>query len=344
MNQSNKCFIIAEAGSNFKISKDNNLNFNQALKLIDVAKEAGADAVKFQLFRAKSLYTKDSGNADYLGGKKSIFEIISDMELPYEWLPKLKEYCDKKGIMFLCTPFDKESVTKLEEIGIKMYKIASYSVTNIPLLKEVAKKDKPILLSTGASTLEDIEIAVKSILDEGNNKITLLQCTAKYPAPLESINLRSINFIKKHFNLPVGLSDHSRDPVIAPLGAVALGATVIEKHFTTDNNLEGPDHKYALLPTELKKLVDSVRNLEKALGQETKKVFESEEELHDFCKNVIYARKNISKGELLTEDNLVVLRKGKYLDGLSSLFFYSLLGKNSKREIKEAEPLVKEDL
>lgn len=339
-----RCLIIAEAGSNFKISDSKEENFKQALKLINIAKEAGADAVKFQLFKAKSLYAREAGFANYLGKEKSIYEIIEDIELPEDWLKKLKDYCENQGLIFLCTPFDIDSFKKLEEIDTKMYKIASYSLTNLPLLKEIARTNKPIILSTGASYLEDIKKAIETIKSQGNNNITLLQCTAKYPCLFESVNLNSIVYLKKEFNLNVGLSDHSRDPIIAPLGARALGALVIEKHFTTDNNLSGPDHKFAILPHELKQLVSSIRNLEKCLGKETKTVLESEQELYDFCKNIIYAKKPIKKGEIFSKDNLIILRKGKYKPGLNASEYENLLGKTSKRHINELEPILKEDL
>ncbi len=336
------CFIIAEAGANFKISDDSAINFKHALKLIDIAVDAKADAVKFQLYSAKKLYVKDSGSADYIGKEKSIFEIIKEMELPKKWLPKLKDYCDKKGIIFLCTPFDEESVDELEKINIEAYKIASYSISHIPLLKYIAGKGKPIIISTGASNLVDIEKAINALRSEGNNQIAIMQCTAKYPAPLENINLRVIPMLKERFNVTVGLSDHSREPFIAPMGAVALGAKIIEKHYTTDNNLPGPDHGFAILPDELKELVFNIRALETCLGNKTKDVQQSEKELYSFCRRKIFASKDIKKGEIFTRENLIILRSGKKMGVLEPEKINEIIDKVAKKDVKVNEPIQEE--
>ena len=332
-------FIIAEAGANYKISKDIDKNFKHALKLIDIASKAGADAVKFQLYRAKKLYVEKAGNADYISNKKSIYDIIKDMEMPYEWIPKLKKYCDKKNIIFLCTPFDEESVDELEKNNIQAYKTASYSISHIPLISYIAKKEKPMIISTGASNLNDIKKAVNTIKKKGNKKISLMQCTAKYPAPLESINLNVISGLIKEFNVPVGLSDHSRDPIIAPMGAVALGARIIEKHFTTDNNLPGPDHNFAILPDELELLVNSIRKLELALGKNLKSVQSYEKELYCFARRSIYAIKDIKKGKILNKENICVLRSGKHKKGLDPDKFENILGKKAIKDIKKGDPI-----
>jgi N,N'-diacetyllegionaminate synthase len=339
--EGNPCFIIAEAGANFRISDDQKTNYNHALKLIDIAAEAGADAVKFQLYRAEKMYTKDAGYADYLGKKKPIFDLIQEMELPYEWLPKLKKYCDGKKIIFLCTPFDEQAVDELENVGIEAYKIASYTVSHLPLLKYIAKTGKPIILSTGASDLREIKAAIKTIAETGNEKIILMQCTAKYPAPLSTINLKTIPLLKKRFRCPIGLSDHSREPLIAPLGAVSLGADVIEKHYTTDNSLPGPDHCFAILQNELIDLVLSIRKLEKAMGTGKKKVLDEEQELYNFARRFIYAKRNIKKGEIFSEENLIILRCGKSDKGLSPGMFEKILGKRSLADIEEGNPVKK---
>jgi len=336
------CFIIAEAGANFKISEDPEVNFKHALNLIDIAVDAKADAVKFQLYSAEKLYVKNAGSADYIGKKKSIFEIIKEMELPKKWLPELKNYCDKKGIIFLCTPFDEESVDELEKISIEAYKIASYSISHIPLLKYIARKGKPIIMSTGASNLNDIERAINALRSEGNNQIAIMQCTAKYPAPLENINLRVIPMLKERFNVPIGLSDHSREPFIAPMGAVALGAKIIEKHYTTDNNLPGPDHGFAILSDELKELVSNIHALEKCWGSKTKDVQQPEQELYKFCRRKIFASNNIIEGELFTKENLIILRSGKKKGFLEPERINEILGKRSKKNIKSDEPILEE--
>lgn len=342
INEKNPCFIIAEAGANFRISNDPKINFKQALKLIDIAAEAKADAVKFQLYRAEQLYVKNAGYADYIGKKKPIYQIIKEMEVPYEWLPKLKKYCDKKNILFLCTPCDEESADQLDKIGLQAYKIASYSISHIPLLKYIAKKGKPIILSTGASDIKEIDRAIKIIKEGGNSEIALLQCTAKYPAPLSTINIRIIPKLKNMFGVIVGLSDHSREPLIAPLGAIALGAKIIEKHYTTDNLLPGPDHGFAILPNELTDLVKAIRNLETALGEENKIVLDSEKELYNFAREYIYAKKDIKKCEKLSKDNLIVLRSGKAAKGLEPFMLDKIYGKKAIKNINREEP-IKED-
>ena len=336
------CFIIAEAGSNFRISEDPKINFKQALKLIDIAADAKADAVKFQLYRAQKLYLKNSGNADYIGKEKSIFDIIKEMELPHEWLPRLKEKCDKRKIIFLCSPFDEESADQLEKVDMPAYKIASYCITHEPLLRHIAKKGKPIIMSTGASTEKEIRRAVEIIEQEGNYRYCLMQCTTKYPAPMETINLRTIPSLMKKFGVPVGLSDHSRIPHVAPLGAVALGAKLIEKHYTTDNGLPGPDHGFAILPHELENMVKDIRNLEKALGNETKGILKEEMELYDFARSYIYAKRNIKKGEVYSPANIIVLRKGKREKGLEPSYYKYVLGKKAAKNVSEQEPLTKE--
>jgi len=333
------CYFIAEAGANFRISDDPVKNYEQALRLIDIAAEAGADAVKFQVYRAEKLYVKDAGHADYIGKKKKIYDIIREMELPYEWLPKLKGHCDDKGIMFLATPFDNASADELEKAGIEAYKLASYSITDFPLLKHVAGKGKPMIISTGASDMDDVRKAADYIRKCGNEDIILLQCTAKYPAPMSAMNLSVIPEMMKEFGCPVGLSDHSREPLIAPLGAVALGASVIEKHFTTDNSLPGPDHGFAILPDELKELVSGIHKLEQALGSGEKHVGDAEKELHGFARHFIYSTKPIRKGERFTEENIGVLRPGKKEHGLEPGHYEELLGRSASRDIGLQEPI-----
>jgi N-acetylneuraminate synthase len=339
----NPCFVIAEAGANYRISENKEENFAQALRLIGIAASAGADAVKFQLYTAKRLYAERAGEADYIGKKKSINAIIEEMELPVEWLPLLKKNAEEKGLVFLCSPFDEQGADELEKIGIEAFKIASYTISHVPLLKHIARKGKPVILSVGASDWKDIEKAVKVIKKEGNSGIALLQCTAKYPAPLSTVNLRAIPAMGKKFGLATGLSDHSREPLIAPLGAVALGAKIIEKHFTTDNNSPGPDHGFAILPQELKEMVSGIRKMEQALGSAGKKVLAEEKELHRFCRRSIYALENIPKGAVLSGENVAVLRPGKRERVLEPEEFEKMLGKKAKRDIAKGGPVKKGD-
>jgi sialic acid synthase SpsE len=339
---SNPCFVIAEAGANFRISEDPEENYKQAITLIDIAADAKADAVKFQVYRASKLYVKDSGCADYIGKKKDIYEIIGEMELPYEWLDKLKEHAEKKGLIFFACPFDPKSADELEKTGVNLYKIASYSITNFPLLKHIAEKGKPIIMSTGASDLKEISEAVQYIKKCGNEQIILMQCTAKYPAPLSTVNLKVIPTLIEKFNIPIGISDHSREPTVAPMGAVALGAKVVEKHFTTDNSLPGPDHGFAILPKELKEMVSMIRKMEEALGDGEKTVSSDEFELHGFARHFIYSIKPIKKGEKFSSDNINTLRSGKQSHGLDPKYYDRIIGRIAEKDIGEQVAITEE--
>ena len=252
-------YIVAEAGSN------HNGSFDQALGLIDAAADARADAVKFQQFKAAKLYPKSAGASDYLNTPRSIYDIIHDMEAPEDWVPRLAAHCRQRGLAFLSSPFDEESVDLLNP-WVPAFKVASYEMTHAPLLRHIARKGKPMIVSTGAAVLDEVVRSVEIIRAEGNDQIVLLQCTAKYPTPLDAINARALVALREATGLPTGLSDHSRDPIIAPVVAVALGACVIEKHFTLSNRLPGPDHAFAVEPDELRTLVQRVREAEQALG------------------------------------------------------------------------------
>jgi N,N'-diacetyllegionaminate synthase len=337
------CYVIAEAGANFRISDNPEENLAHALRLIDLAAEAKADAVKFQLYREEKIYVKDAGYATYIGKKKSINEIIKEMELPFAWLPELKKHCDERGITFLCSPFDEGAVDALEKIRISAYKIASYTISHHSFLKYIARSGKPIILSTGAADLKDVEEAIQVIKSTGNEQIAVLQCTAKYPAPPSSLNLRTIPFMKAHLKVPIGLSDHSREPLLAPIMAVTLGACIIEKHFTTDNTLPGPDHGFAVLADELKDMVAYIRATEAALGTGMKTVLDEEGELHSFCRRAIFSIKVIRTGDILTRDNIACLRPGKKQRGIGAEEFESVLGKIAKRTIKENEAIKPND-
>ncbi len=321
-----ECFIIAEAGSN------HNGSLETAKKMIEVAADAGADAVKFQLFRADRLYVENAGKADYLEDKKSIYEIIKDAEMPEEWIPVLMEHCKEKNIIFMASAFDEVSTDILEKNGITSYKLASYVVNHTPLIKHTAEKGKPMIISTGTADMEDVELAVKTAENAGNNKIALMQCVASYPAKIEDSNLLSIKTMEK-FGYPVGISDHTRNPIIVPVAATAIGAKIIEKHFTLDNNMQGSDHKYAVEPNELKEMVQAIRKTEQALGDGKKVVKESEKELYDFARVAIHAIKDIKKGEVLSEDNIHILRPGKRTPGMEPKYWNDIIGKKSTKDI-----------
>ena len=322
------CFIIAEAGVN------HNGDVNLAKKLIDVAKEAEADAVKFQTFRAEEVVTKSAGKADYqkqtTGTGESQFEMIKKLELAEGDFKELFAYARGKGIIFLSSPFDRKSVDLLDELGVPAFKIASGEITNFPFLKHVASKRKPIILSTGMSILEEIGEALGVIRKEGVEDIILLHCVSSYPAKIEDTNLRAMVTLKHAFKLPVGLSDHTLGITI-PIAVVALGACLIEKHLTLDKNLPGPDHKASLEPGELKQMVTAIRDVEKALGDGLKRPTKGEEENKKVGRRSIVARVDITKGTVITEDMLDVKRPGT---GIEPRYMNLLLGKRARKDIK----------
>jgi len=337
------CFITAEAGSN------HNKNLEQAKKLIDVAVAARADAVKFQTFRASKTYTENAGYADYLGAKKSICEIVREMEMPYEWIAELARYCDQRSIVFFSAPFDEESVDILEP-HVPCFKIASYEATHLPLVKYIAKKGKPIILSLGVTSFDETREALDTIVAAGNKNVILQHCIASYPAPLRESNLAVIQTLKREFGVPAGLSDHTREPLPACLGAVALGANIVEKHFTLSNTLPGPDHAYALEPHELATFVQEIRayearpvgygalvkrfpDLAAARGDGIKRIMPAEQELYHFARRSIFAIRPIAAGDTFTPENTAVLRNGKNVPGLAPREYERLLGKRARNTV-----------
>jgi N,N'-diacetyllegionaminate synthase len=319
-------YVIAEAGSNH----DGNLD--QAYALIDLAVEARADAVKFQTFRAEALYPRSAGQTDYLALPRSIFDVIREMEMPREWIPKLAARCRERGIDFLSTPFDEHSADLLEE-HVALFKIASYEMTHVPLVQHIAGKGKPAIMSTGTASLEEVGEAVASFRATGNDQLILMQCTARYPAPLSALNLRTIPLMRSTFDLPVGLSDHSREALTGPIAAVALGASAIEKHFTLSNRLSGPDHVYALEGRELIEMVAAVRAAEKTLGSGIKEPLPEEMELRTFARRSILSTRMIAAGEPLTRENIAVLRCGNLGYGLHPREFPALIGRVARSAI-----------
>jgi sialic acid synthase SpsE len=317
---------VAEAGSN------HNGSFEQAIRLIDVAREAGANAVKFQHFKAARLYPKSAGESDYLELSRPIYDIIQEMETPDDWVPRLAAHCRERGIDFLSSPFDEDAVDLLEP-HVPAFKIASYEMTHIPMLRHIARKGKPIIMSTGTATLDEVTRSVQAVVDEGNEKIVVLQCTASYPAPLSAVNVRAMVSLREMLGRPVGLSDHSRDPIVAPAAAAALGASLIEKHFTLSNRLPGPDHQFAIEPDELSRLVQTVRAVEEALGHGRKEVLPVEHELRAFARRSIFATRDIRPGEMLNRENIAVLRCGKLGYGLAPDEYENLLGHVATRHI-----------
>ncbi len=338
-------FIIAEAGSNWKKGSAEE-DLKQAKKLIDVATEAGADAIKFQTYRSETVYVKNAGQIDYLSKKNkgnSINEMFEHLSMPYEMIGKLAKYCENKNILFMSTPF---SIKDAEQIDpyVKLHKIASYENNHIRLLEFLAGTKKPVLISTGSSTIDEIDFAINLMKTNNSGKIGLMQNTSKYPTPLNALNLSVIPKFKKQYNIAIGFSDHSMDPIIGPLVAIGMGATFIEKHFTLDRNLEGPDHSFSLIPEELKKMVNAIRDADKTKGNDKKEILEEEKELREFANRSIQAIKNISKGDIFEEGiNIELLRPGKQKRGADARFLLQVTKKKSIQDIKIGEGILLTD-
>ena len=325
-------FIIAEAGCN------HNGDINLAKKLIDVAVEAGADAVKFQTFVTDELVTRHAEKADYQkkntgNGKESQCAMLKTLELSFDAFKALKIYCEQSDIIFLSTPFDYVSADFLEELNVPAFKIASGDITNLPFLTYIASKGKPVILSTGMSTLEEVHKARGTLMEEQETPLVLLHCTSEYPAPAEDINLYAMRTLYHTFKVPVGLSDHTLGIEVA-LAAVALGATVIEKHITLDKEMPGPDHRASLEPHELKELVKAIRTIERSLGDGIKKPSPSEVRTRLFARKSIVTATSIRKGQLLSETNLTVKRPG---NGISPMEWKRVIGRKTLRDFDKDE-------
>ena len=327
-----KVIIIAEAGVN------HNADINKAKQLIDVAAESGADYVKFQTAVPHLVVTKGGTMADYqiqnLGLKESQLEMTKKIHLPLSDFEYLAEYAHKKNIKFASTPFDLLSIDTLSRLNMDFFKIPSGEITNYPYLVKIAKIGIPIILSTGMATIEEIKDAVKVLTDNGvsKDKITILHCNTEYPTPMEDVNLKAMLHIQREIGVSVGYSDHTLG-IEVPIAAVALGATVVEKHFTLDKNLPGPDHKASLEPDELKAMVSAIRNIEKAIGGSGyKEVSLSEEKNKPIARRSIVAAINIVQGETFTAENLIVKRPGT---GISPMLWNEVIGKTAKRDFQE---------
>ena len=327
-----KVFIIAEAGVNHNGSLD------LAYQLIDVAKDAGADAIKFQTFKAENVVSELADKAEYqkktTGSDKSQLEMIKKLELSFEDFVKLKKYCDKKEIMFLSTPFDYQSIDFLYDL-VDIYKIPSGEIINYPYLKHIVAKNKPLIMSTGMANLGEIEEAINIIRSVNSEaKISLLHCTTNYPTPYEEVNLKAIQTLAAAFKLPVGYSDHTLG-IEVPIAAVARGAKIIEKHFTLDKKLPGPDHKASLEPSELKEMVKAIRNIEMALGDGIKKPNKSETEIMKVARRSLIATRDIRAGEIIKESDIAIKRPGK---GIPPKFKEIVIGMKLINDIRQDEP------
>lgn len=329
----NKTIIIAEAGVN------HNGCIKKAKDLVKRAADCGADYVKFQTFITENLVTEFAEKADYqkqnLKNEDSQFQMLKKLELPLNFYEELISIANQEGIKFLTTSFDIESSNFVKSLDLDYVKIPSGEITNIPYLKHIASFNKKVILSSGMSNLGEIEMAISTLLDNGisRNKITLLHCTSSYPTATKDVNLLAINTLKNSFKLNVGYSDHSLGLSI-PIAAVALGASIIEKHFTLDKNLPGPDHKASLEPKKFKKMVEAIREIEIALGNGLKSITETELKNMQVARKSIVARVKINKGEILSEDNLSCKRPGT---GLSPIFYEKILGMKAKRSFEKDE-------
>lgn len=338
-------FVIAEAGSNWRMGTPQR-DRAMARALIDAAAEAGADAVKFQTYRPETIYVHNAGQSRYLadaGILEDITTIFADLSMPYEMIAELSDYCKSKGIQFMSTPFS-EGDFKAVDPHVKVHKIASYEISHLRLIELAARSGKPLILSTGAATEEEIAWAVDLFRKNGGKELVLLQCTAKYPAESSTMNLLTIPWLRQRYKVDAGLSDHSKDPVVAPVAAVALGAKVIEKHFTLDNRLPGPDHFFAVTADELKQLVHAVREAEKMRGNSFKVVEACEEELRTFATRGIQALQQIKKGDTLHEGgNIAILRPGNQQQGIHPRYIVDIEGKIAKRDIDAGSGIRKGD-
>jgi N,N'-diacetyllegionaminate synthase len=322
--------IIAEAGVN------HNGSIETAKKMVDAAVHAGVDYIKFQTFKAEKLVSVNAEKADYqkqtTNTEESQYQMIKKLELDMDTHKELINYCNKKGIKFISTPFDLESIDLLYELEVPLFKIGSGEITNYPYLKKIALKGLPVILSTGMSNLTDVESALDVLLSNGlsRTQITLLHANTEYPTPMQDVNLKAMLTLKDAFKTKVGYSDHTLG-IEVPVAAVALGATVIEKHFTLDKTMEGPDHKASLEPEELEAMVKAIRNIEKAMGDGIKRPSPSETKNMPIARKSIIASTFIKKGEVFTEQNITTKRPGT---GISPMRWEDFLGRKAMKDFK----------
>src|SRR5690554_1117974 len=325
-----RTFIIAE------LSANHNNSFDLALRTIEAIAEAGADAVKVQTYRPESLTLNMNTGAfsprtEGLWSGYTPWELYSEAAMPYEWQPKLKEIAEHLGLVFFSSPFDFEAVDFLESIGNPIYKIASFEITDIPLIRYAASKGKPMIISTGVAEIEDIELALEACHDVGNNEITLLKCTSQYPASIDQANLRTIPDLRQRFGVNVGVSDHTMGSMV-PVVAVSLGATVVEKHFVLDRDLGGPDSSFSMEPDEFKEMVANVRETERTLG----KVIYEVAEVDQLRRRSLFVVEDIKEGEVLSSRNIKSIRPGT---GLHPKLHDLVLGRKSRRFLAKGTPL-----
>jgi sialic acid synthase SpsE len=326
-------YIIAEAGSN------HDRDLDQARRLIDVAARAGADAVKFQTFRSDLIVAETTTRAEYLDAVlppgQTMSDLFRQLELPREWHAQLAAHARDLGVDFLSTPFDHEAVDLLDAIGVNAFKVATYELWHLPLIRDIASRGKPIICSTGMADLSDVQAAVDVVRATGNEQLILLHCVVNYPPPFAELNLRAIETMRQAFRVPVGWSDHTPG-WLAPVIATTLGAAVIEKHFTTDRGRSGPDHRFALEPDELGEMVRAIRDTEAALGDGIKRRAPAEDDLYVTARRSLFAARAIDAGTTIVADDIAILRPGT---GLEVRDLEKVIGRTSRRRIERHEPL-----
>lgn len=323
--------IIAEAGVN------HNGSFELAKKMVDAAKEAGVDYVKFQTFNPKKLVSKYAEKAEYqketTGSDETQLQMLQKLTLTEDNFLSLRGYCREVGIGFISTPFDLDSIAFLETFDMDFWKVPSGEVTNLPYLEAIARTKRKVVMSTGMCDMNEIQDAIEVLEKNGTTEITLLHCNTQYPTPYEHVNLSAMNSIRDALHKEVGYSDHTQG-IVVPIAAVAMGATVIEKHFTLDKNMEGPDHKASLNPSELRQMVVAIRNIEQAIGNGLKEPSSSEMANKGVARKSIVASRSIKQGEVFSEENLTTKRPGI---GISPMKWYEVIGKVAPRDFSEDE-------
>jgi sialic acid synthase SpsE len=334
------CYVIAEAGSN------HNRDLPTALRLIEVAAEAGADAVKFQTYTAEGLYSRHTPDMRYLkdqglvGATESVWELIKRVEIPWEWHADLARHAAQVGITFLSTPFEEAAVDLLEEVGVPAYKIASYEINHLPLIERAARTGKPLLISTGMASLGDIERALDTALAAGAKDLLVMHCAVNYPPRFEDLNLRAITTLRHAFNVPIGWSDHTMGHT-ADVVAVALGACAVEKHYTLSRDQEGPDHPFALEPHELREMVVAIHDAEASLGSTVKRVTDAEAEMFRLGRRSLVAAHKVSAGDPIRRDDIAVKRPGF---GIPVHDLDQVIGRHAARDLAPDEVLQWDDL
>lgn len=326
-------YIVAEMSAN------HNQDFDQAVRILYAAKEAGADAVKLQTYTPDTLtipsgkgYFRISGGT--LWDNRTLYDLYSEAYMPWEWQPKLKKIADEIGIALFSTAFDPTAVDFLEEMGVPVHKVASFEIVDIPLIEKMARTGKPLLISTGMATLGEIEEAIEAARRAGATQIALLKCTSAYPAPPEEMNLRTIPHMAQAFGVPVGLSDHTLG-IAVPVAAVTLGACIIEKHFTLSREIPGPDSAFSLEPQEFKAMVEAIRTVEKAMGKVHYGVSEREAKSRVFRRS-LFVVKDVKAGEMFTEENVRSIRPGY---GLPPKYLTEVLGRHAARDVEQGTPM-----